>query len=91
MGIPAACDSQGFGTSPRQPPYYNHFEYERNIPMNSLTACLSQAMQVLSKTAAVPVGTKDEAEIGAGTPGQVRQWPPNCAHSLPCTHAGKWL
>lgn len=41
-------------------------EYERNIPMDSLTACLSQAAQVLSKAAAVRIGTRDEAEIGAG-------------------------
>ena len=41
-------------------------EYERNIPMDSLTTCLSQATQVLNKAAVVPVDTKDEAEVGAG-------------------------
>jgi len=41
-------------------------EYERTIPMESMTACLSQATQVLNKAAQVHVGTRDEAEIGAG-------------------------
>jgi hypothetical protein len=42
-------------------------QYERNMPMDSMGQCLSEATRVLNEAAKGPVETsKDAAEIGAG-------------------------
>jgi hypothetical protein len=41
-------------------------QYERNMPMDSVTQCLSEATRVLNEAARVHVENGDTAEIGAG-------------------------
>jgi hypothetical protein len=41
-------------------------QFERNMPMDSVTQCLSEATRVLDEAARVHVGNGDTAEIGAG-------------------------
>jgi hypothetical protein len=40
--------------------------YERNMPMDSVTECLSEAARALNEAARVQVEKGDAAEIGAG-------------------------